>query len=494
MVTLFLKEAKNIYKWWENKPQNSWQVTSDTILYLPFTEDILDHSWKNHTVTANWNNYSFTTNSDWAACMLLNNWWGTTYFSVDWTDVRFQQNQPRTWAYKISEWVPMNSSWAWVSVFAYNRQVKVCWITQSTNATSADNYNLPWNIELYGTTMTRTAVSPTAAKASDNDVHSVVFTWDWVSELKQYLDWTLINTVAVSWTTSQSSDYCYIFRDAYDSWSWRYLQAKVSHVVYENWVWPQWRINAYGNIGKYLFNLDFTTCSASDITSLWFLNYWEDYWLQLDTTNNKWLHWANYVTDSPAGIEIPCWALTWKTVTFSIEWDVWTYTRWWWWDINIKRFPSAPSWRYKYDNMDSINLSSFPFYASWQYSWMGTWWISIYDWSWTNINWDQAWTVYMWNYSTPNFNLTIWNWIWKAEWSFNFNTMTYTVTCTTEVGWDTSTWTFTRTFTNLTSAEQTLIDTLLASNSLYITINNGRWYWNSSNDLNYVKSASISIN
>lgn len=248
-----------------------------------------------------------------------------------------------------------------------------------------------------------------------------------------------------------------------------------------------------------IFNTDFTTTTDATLTSAWWSSVGANFWL----TSNwwQWLHFVDYTTDKPAGIEFPISNIKWKTIKFSIEWQIWTYTRRWWWDFRISTINNSGTW-VKDQYTSWFNLCTFPFYASWtwwwQYSWMWTWWRWYTDTpgsSSVGINWDQDWTVYMWTYGNTHLWLTIWTWVWKAEWEYDLKNMVYTCSFSTIVNWETSTATFTRTFNNATSAEKAKMEEVLDWDygNLYVILNNWRWYWYQSYDTNYITKAKVEV-
>lgn len=229
----------------------SWrQPDSNTLLYLPFTDDILDHSWQNHTVTANWSNYTFTTRSNGSKCMSLNPWWWKTYFSVAWNDVRWVYWTSASWAYKISDAVLMWWSWDRNFIINYNASF---WIMEM-NQVTASGYNggqlkLPWWFDFTGSSSTGTTYDSTDVRATSPIMHSVVFTFDGsTNTLDRYLDWVLFyRNVFTAWPR-QTARECYICHNSYSTGNGRYLQAKISHIVYELWVWDASRIQQYVNL------------------------------------------------------------------------------------------------------------------------------------------------------------------------------------------------------------------------------------------------------
>lgn len=248
-----------------------------------------------------------------------------------------------------------------------------------------------------------------------------------------------------------------------------------------------------------VFNTDFTTTTDATLTSAWWSSVGANFWL----TSNwwQWLHFVDYTTDKPAGIEFPISNIKWKTIKFSIEWQIWTHTRWGGWDFRISTINNSGTW-VKDQYTTWFNLCSFPFYATTsgggQYSWMWTWWWWYTDTvgsSSTSINWDQDGTVYMWTYGNTHLWLTIWTWIWKAEWEYDLKNMVYTCSFSTIINWETSTATFTRTFNNATSAEKAKMEEILDWDygNLYVILNNWRWYWYQSYDTNYITKAKVEV-
>ena len=237
---------------------------------------------------------------------------------------------------------------------------------------------------------------------------------------------------------------------------------------------------------QYLFNEDFTTATDAELINRWRNSVWVDYWL---TTSASWLHWVNYVTDSPACIEFPVWwVLTWKTITFEMEWDVQGYGRWGW--IWISIVAGVWTWREKNDNKSTCDLVGFPMYASsTTYDNMGLWRFNIYEnSSWTNISWDQPRDIHMNNY------VDVQNWIWKASWTFDLSTLTYNVNLQT-IWTTTSSNTFTRTFSTITSAVATKIADFLAWNywNLSVEVFSARGYGDASYDYTWCRNAKLSI-
>jgi hypothetical protein len=231
---------------------NSWQPNANTLLYLPFTDDILDHSWKNHTITAqSWTNYTFTTFSTGAKCIHLNpNWWGT-YFKVTpiSNDVIWNWNTSATWAYKIADeqqntWT---DTWARWWCFAYNTSCHMCEVWWTT----ASGYNswlfkIPWWYELSWPSWTTTTYDSSDVRASSTTPHSVVFTFDANTKtLKRYLDGTLFYETVFTWSLSNVPNQLCIWKWLYSSDKNRTLRWKTAHIVYELWVWDTGRIGQY---------------------------------------------------------------------------------------------------------------------------------------------------------------------------------------------------------------------------------------------------------
>lgn len=247
-----------------------------------------------------------------------------------------------------------------------------------------------------------------------------------------------------------------------------------------------------------IFDYDFTTETDANLISDWRTSVNENFWLK---TSTSWLRWVNYVTDSPASIELPVdiTTLKGKKLTFSREMEVGTHTRRGGSGFWLVTKNTTWSW-YKDQYTSWISLWEFPMYAT---SW--TWW-GMYSWAnrWqfrytegttsTQVYWDQ-WTVYMWTYSTPNLWLTIWTWTWWFEWEWDFDKMEYTVEAYTIVNWTKTTWTFTRTFNNLTATEQEKLEKFFNWEywQVYRRLRNGRWYGQSSYDINFIKSASVNV-
>ena len=125
--------------------------------------------------------------------------------------------------------------------------MKLCTLSQVTSSGyNANQLRIPWGWDLSGSSSTGTTYDSSDVRATSSTEHTIVFTFDASTKtFKRYLDWVLFyENVFTAWP-SQSASYCYICRDWYSTDSWRYLRAKISHIVYEDWVWDNNRIQSY---------------------------------------------------------------------------------------------------------------------------------------------------------------------------------------------------------------------------------------------------------
>lgn len=251
-MTLLEDEIKNIYL---GAPPEWWGVNENTLLYLPFTDNINDYSWKNHTITAqSGTNYTFTTMSNWGKCIHINpNGWGT-YFKVTPinNDVLWNLNTSATWAYKISEEQQNTGSDTWARwwCFAYYTNVHMCeigWVTASWY--NGWLFQIPWWYELTWLSWTTTTHDSTDVRATESTPHSIVFTFDSSTKtLKRYLDWVLFYTTVFTGSLTNNPNQLCIWKWLYWSDNNRTLRWKTAHVVYELWVWDDNRIQKYVNL------------------------------------------------------------------------------------------------------------------------------------------------------------------------------------------------------------------------------------------------------
>jgi len=229
---------------------NGWAPTSDTLLWLPFTEDALDHSQYEHTVTVvNWNNFSFDTFSNGGGCMRLNPSSTQTYFSISWNDLLWDYNTSATWAWKISEAVvPSGSdSWAATAAFWYNTQLQIWYLDQTTSSWyNSNNLRVPNGPEWYWSSSSYIEYDSSDVRCTGTTVRSVIITFDANTKvMKSYLDNTLFYERDFTAWPSRTANQCVIWKNLYANDPRRCLNAKTAHIVYELWVWDSDRISKY---------------------------------------------------------------------------------------------------------------------------------------------------------------------------------------------------------------------------------------------------------
>lgn len=227
-----------------------WSPNSNTVAYRPLTNDLNDIVG-GHNLTSNWSDYSFTTDSQWKNCLALNlgSTSSTTYLENNSVHSQIDMTKSYTFAFKIWEWIVRTSSWASTKVFSFGYQIGVGTYAQYTEAGSpAENGALltPWEwIGDGGDTWLVTVAN--APHVNDATMHSCIITRNVGVWFEAYVDWTLIVSWTRGWTYNTPSTFI-LGRDMYDNWQWRYVAAKLSHCVIEEWVWDNDRMSAYNNM------------------------------------------------------------------------------------------------------------------------------------------------------------------------------------------------------------------------------------------------------
>lgn len=235
-IKIWTTEVKRVMMWpWgvekQVRPKWEWTPWVNTILYMPFDTDLLDHSG---------NNISFTTL--WTAPVISN--WVSVW---DWQ-----------WFLYTS---PLTSQYASNHIFTVS-----WWVNLSTTASyvwwvSDNSYpSYKWRNSLPLTTYWRMEnVSNQHQALSSTPISSFLNTWKLVTVVwnggvaKMYINWTLEttdNNMSFTDWTFAFSVWKSIFRNADLTVSSGVFQWKMSQLILENKEWLDWEIQTYYNRTK----------------------------------------------------------------------------------------------------------------------------------------------------------------------------------------------------------------------------------------------------
>lgn len=224
---------------------SGWQPWANTVVYYPLTEDILDHSWNSYNLTAyGGNNYSFTTNSQWLACINLNPWDTKTYFESSPT-IDFSTSD-YTFVCKICDVLTSyTSSWVSAVMFSMASNFKWPFVATDTYDPVADLWKSKWQREL----PVGWAIEWPQAKIPltwSNFVTYICVRNHTALTLTSYFDWVY----NLKWTFSAApSSYqtLTLFRDVYDNSAWRFLHGKMRDVIVEEKAWTLQEIQDFSS-------------------------------------------------------------------------------------------------------------------------------------------------------------------------------------------------------------------------------------------------------
>lgn len=224
----------------DTTPIHWWQPWANTLAYYPLETDLLDHktSWTLYNLTAyNWSDYSFTTNSQGKACMMMNssssNW---TYFRSNLT-LDFA-NKDYTFCTQVCDHLDMATTPA-------------CWLAFGSGfkwCPKLEDYAMgrPW-WEFWSWWSSAWDTSLVSLKTSN----FLCFITTWNHTTKSFTGY--LNGVYRCWQNWASSinsysDSLYLWKDPYNSQAWRSLHAKIRQVIIEEWIWDAETIQLYNDL------------------------------------------------------------------------------------------------------------------------------------------------------------------------------------------------------------------------------------------------------
>ena len=190
------KDIQKIYVW---KDVQDWQPWENTLLYLPMTDDLLDHS--SHWITIT-NNNSVTVVNDWVAT--IKSW----YFG---------------WAIRKLTWTLSTNI---NSAFTVNVWWKLNWTYNKWFYTMGGGSKINWTLHLWYSTTSRWLTiafywndDDTNSNAwTDNIWHLFSFTYTPWSD-KIYMDWVLFHSWSLTWLNTSSNNFM-IWDYIVEPWYW----------------------------------------------------------------------------------------------------------------------------------------------------------------------------------------------------------------------------------------------------------------------------------
>lgn len=395
-------ELKQAYIW----DCSGWKPWTSTLLYAPFSDDLVDHSWKSTTMTKSWTVTNTTLN--WIKCAYFN-WW-----YID-TNISTLNNLTHT----ISFWLYTNTNNdAWWIVCS-----NPCWITQwETIWTSSTTIkHSTW------TNWWATPVNPTLTWS---------FLWKWIHVIntwwRLYVDWNLVWTETA--TPAGTYKYSICAHAVWSSCTRRIWYWYLSELIIEDKEWTAQEVQDYYNStndnyqpsGEVTeeFNLNSTT--EVWIWKSWYkikqIMYEENYNYSQSAWYIAWLR--TYVKWDNTQPSIYCDNYTWWTYWY----DYWYWLGKYWWvvvraqnstessQVSIVKINAwvTTSWKWAFKiifTRDSVE------YHYWQTAW----------------SWTQEWTATLNSTVSWYVNTLFNNWnIYVNEWTWWWPTFTAKVTVTYE--------------------------------------------------------------
>ena len=224
------KELKNAYI-----GNNKRWPDADTLAYRPFAEDINDYSWNNNNLTANGNDYSFTTNSQWLKCCALNpsdsNW---TYFTTSlYSSINFANNN-YSFACDICDFSP-TLIWSYTLAAGFGLWPHIKFPMINTYQ-SGNLWKYGW-VEFAASSMTWVDWWLQTVDFTISTFTNVIYTWNystWV--LRIYINWEYKWKFNCSWTFTAPSAW-WICSDPYSYATARCIHWKIKDFVIEHKTW-----------------------------------------------------------------------------------------------------------------------------------------------------------------------------------------------------------------------------------------------------------------
>ena len=275
-----------------------------------------------------------------------------------------------------------------------------------------------------------------------------------------------------------------------NQWSWTFTKwsdVEPTYIFVEKQFYPWVPPTPPGPSYTTILDVDFTNTTDSALTSLWFRSIWVNYWLRSETWT--WLRWVNYQTDVAAWVEFDyADSLVGKILAWECEVYSWSFQVWWNVNLNISNPRNYSNMSDRYSNLANFWMTWLPWFNSNQYTGVNGWWY----WDPTNwsIEWDKSWWLYWDSYWTYHLWLPFTTWTYKMTWSYNFSTWQFTNTWETPNG-TLATWT--RDFSACTAAQKTIMNNFLATTNKQFILQESRWYWSSSYDVNYWRKLKIKV-
>ena len=153
----------NVYVW-TNSLKNAyigeygWKPWANTLLYVPFVDDLLDHSWNSVSLNTGWT--ITNTTLSWVKCASLTNWWlntPTLDTTWNWTQTIWVKWLP-TWSWDNAIIDKGNSSravWTWLKNWSYISSITGVWYSSSASVDTSNVWHLltvvrdSWTLYIY---------------------------------------------------------------------------------------------------------------------------------------------------------------------------------------------------------------------------------------------------------------------------------------------------------------------------------------------------------
>lgn len=377
---------------------SEWRTPwSNTVLYLPMSDDLLDHSWNNISITANnvslrgtdrpinawyfwwWDNacLSFTNTSNMSWSWTISTWFKTASNANQWF---------------LTQWTESSNKWLHLGYWETSR-----WMLMGFYSNDMDSNSTNW---------------------TDNNRHLATFTYNWWWESKIYLDWELIKSWALSWLNTWNNTW-YIGR--YLSWTSKF-NWYMSERIMEKVVWTAEEIKDYYNITKWTYKwtiedfdiLEYIQSSWSQVIKTWV--YITETWIRADIDFQ--------ITSSASSDQAMIWF-------YSNENSSHNYRCWYW----ANDWFTLSSWVSSLDrqtgtwNSISFTESSYQIYlfakqrySDWRYDSNATWKLyscQIYKWNtlvrdFIPVKRKSDWVIWVWDNVNWDFYTNQWSWTFTA--------------------------------------------------------------------------------
>ena len=230
------------------KPPKGREPWANTVLYVPMTEDLLDHSWNNRTVTNNWvtiSNKLWVFN--WSSYLDLGNDSWTYNVNLNTISVWFKWNgggsKDNCIIGKSEYYMRWHTYWQYqISIHEEDRHLTAWWM----NGTDYNAHPLNFRTSSWG--------SPTLwPVAQANKWYHLVLTRDWNTK-KAYIDWVLVATEDNTDNTNSNWNNKHLRIWSFERYNYdSYFNWNISRVILENKVRTAQEVLDYYNSTKSLY-------------------------------------------------------------------------------------------------------------------------------------------------------------------------------------------------------------------------------------------------